>query len=116
MKKPIVKQIKKVESSDEESEEEDSDIAPDLGMKLEPAKHVQQSTQDRLNNVWKKFANAVDCDCKLERELSAEKKLTNDLRRQLAEERTHEKQLTALTERTKSEKEEIVSQNLNSLP
>ena len=47
-------------SSDEESEEEKIDIAPDVGMKPEPAKHVQQSTQDRLNETWKRFANAVD--------------------------------------------------------
>ena len=43
-----------------------SDVAPDLGLKPEPVKHVQQSTQDRLNETWKKFANVVDCNVELQ--------------------------------------------------
>ena len=38
-------------SSSEESEEENSDVAPDLGMQPESVRHVQQSTQDRLNDT-----------------------------------------------------------------
>ena len=91
-------------SSDEESEEEDSDSAPDLGMKPEPAKHVQQSAQDLLNDAWKKFANVVDCNNKLQRQLETEEKLTKSLRRKLTEEKNRQKQLTKLIENTKANK------------
>ena len=91
-------------SSDEESEEENSDIAPDVGMKPEPSKHVQQSMQDRLNETWKKFANAVDCDNELRRQLETEEKLTKSLRRKLTEEKNRQKQLTKLIENTKANK------------